>query len=94
MVNQSDNSIIALDSLDTLSFDQFGRDPERDIICVAPVRTMVHREEEIDLTRRVRKVEEVDTSPVCPVRSTQITKVYQKEGYQAESITAQSRVSE
>lgn len=37
------------------------------VVCVAPVRTMVRREEEITIIRRVRKVEEVDASPACPV---------------------------
>ncbi len=42
------------------------------IVCVAPVRTVVRREEEITLIRRVRKVEEIDASPACPVNTTQI----------------------
>lgn len=66
---------ITLSNLDSLTFDQFGRDPNRDIVCVAPVRTMVRREEEIILIRRVRKVEEVDASPTCPTGSTQATEV-------------------
>ncbi|MEM7794817.1 MAG: hypothetical protein AAF579_10235 [Cyanobacteria bacterium P01_C01_bin.118] len=87
MTNQSENNIIALGNLDALSFDQFRRDPSRDIVCVAPVRSMVHREEEVTLVRRVRKVEEVDASPACPVSATQITKVYQ-----AEDVIAQTQV--
>ena len=89
MVSQGDGSIIDLDSLDTLSFDQFGRDPSQDVMCIAPARTMVLREEEIALVHHhVHKEEEVDASPACPVNSTQITKVYQGEG-----LAAQSRVS-
>lgn len=36
------------------------------VVCVAPIRTMIRREEEIVLIRRVRKVEEVEASPTCP----------------------------
>ncbi|MDB9527531.1 fibro-slime domain-containing protein [Oscillatoria sp. CS-180] len=42
------------------------------IVCVAPVRTIVRREEEITIVRRVRKVEEVDASPTCPMGTTPI----------------------
>ncbi|MEQ9551223.1 MAG: hypothetical protein RIM23_16625 [Coleofasciculus sp. G3-WIS-01] len=42
--------------LKSLSFDAFGRDPATDIVCVTPVRTIVRREEEIVLIRKVRKV--------------------------------------
>ncbi|MEM9088013.1 MAG: fibro-slime domain-containing protein, partial [Cyanobacteria bacterium P01_F01_bin.53] len=42
------------------------------IVCVAPVRTIVRREEEITIVRRVRKVEEVDASPTCPVGATPV----------------------
>jgi len=69
MYNKSDGSIVPGD-IEALSFDSFDRDPERDIVCVAPVRTIVRREEEILLIRRVRKVEEVDAGPACPVAST------------------------
>ncbi|MEM6452915.1 MAG: hypothetical protein AAF703_21685 [Cyanobacteria bacterium P01_D01_bin.105] len=72
------NGGLVLNNLDALSFDSFGRDPNRDIVCVAPVRTMVRREEEIVLIRRVRKVEEVDASPTCPVGSTQMSQVQQE----------------
>ncbi len=66
MYNKSDGSIIPVD-IEALSFDSFERDRNRDIVCVAPVRTIVRREEEILLIRRVRKVEEVDAAPACPV---------------------------
>ncbi|MDB9527533.1 hypothetical protein PN498_16160 [Oscillatoria sp. CS-180] len=56
--------------LDQLSFSQFERNPATDIVCVAPVRTLVRREEEIVLIRRVRKVEEVEASPTCPTGTT------------------------
>jgi hypothetical protein len=55
-----------------LSFDSFERNPQQDIVCVAPVRTIVRREEEITIIRRVRKVEEIDVSPACPTNTTQL----------------------
>ena len=61
-----------INNWDQLTFDQFGRNPATDIICVAPVRTMIRREEEIVLIRRVRKVEEVDASPTCPTGTTPV----------------------
>ncbi len=66
MYNQANGSIIPVD-IDALSFDSFDRDRNRDIVCVAPVRTIVRREEEVLLIRRVRKVEEVDAGPACPI---------------------------
>lgn len=65
-------------NLDALSFDSFGRNPQSDIVCVTPVRTIVRREEEIVLIRRVRKVEEIDASPACPVNSRQVMAVEQE----------------
>jgi hypothetical protein len=56
--------------IETLSFDSFPRNPDTDIVCVAPIRTIVRREEEIVLIRRVRKVEEYDASLACPVTTT------------------------
>ena len=56
-----------------LSFDSFGRDPQRDIVCVSPVRTIVRREEEIILVRKIRKVEEIDASPSCPANTAEIS---------------------
>ncbi|NET37067.1 MAG: hypothetical protein F6K19_34420 [Cyanothece sp. SIO1E1] len=56
-----------------LTFEQFGRNPATDVVCVAPVRTIVRREEEIILIRRIRKVEEIDASPTCPVNTTQVS---------------------
>ncbi len=55
-----------------LSWDNFPRNPQTDIVCISPVRTIVRREEEIVIVRKVRKVEEVDASPACPVNSTQV----------------------
>jgi len=66
MYNQANGSIIPVD-IEALSFDSFDRDRNRDIVCVAPVRTIVRREEEVLLIRRVRKVEEVDAGPACPI---------------------------
>lgn len=65
-------------NIDALNFDSFGRNPLSDIVCVAPVRTIVRREEEIVLIRRVRKVEEIDASPACPVNSRQVVSVEQE----------------
>jgi len=66
MMNQS--NLVPMD-IDALRFDDFPRNPQADIVCVAPVRTIIRREEEILLIRRVRKVEEVEASPACPVTS-------------------------
>lgn len=85
MTNPSSESIVAISNLDTLSFDQFERDPDRDIVCVAPARAMVRREEEITLLRRVHKLEEVDASSACPVNSTHVTKIYQERGAATEA---------
>jgi hypothetical protein len=69
--NSNHNQLVAI-NLDALSFDSFQRNPHHDIVCGAPVRTVVRREEEIILIRKVRKVEEIDASPACPVNTTQI----------------------
>ncbi len=45
----------------------------RDIVCVTPVRTIVRREEEITIIRKVRKVEEIDASPACPINTNQVS---------------------
>ena len=45
----------------------------QDIICVTPVRTVIRREEEITLIRKIRKVEEIDASPACPTNTNQVT---------------------
>lgn len=70
MYSQSNGQIIPQDVY-ALSFDSFDRDPSRDIVCVAPVRTVIRREEEILLTRRIRKVEDIDAGPACPVTQRQ-----------------------
>lgn len=54
--------------------------PVERIVCVAPVRTIIRREEEIVIVRRVRKVEEVDASPACPVDTTQVSPGQQEDG--------------
>lgn len=74
-------------NIDSLSFDSFDRNPHTDIVCVSPVRTVVRREEEIVLIRRVRKVEEIDASPACPVNTTQMAQT--EEG--ATTYTAQTQ---
>jgi hypothetical protein len=68
MSDQSNPSIIPAD-ISALSFDSFGRDPRRDVVCLAPIRTIIRREEEITLVRKVRKVEEIDAGLACPVTS-------------------------
>ncbi|WAL61130.1 hypothetical protein [Thermocoleostomius sinensis] len=55
--------------ISTLSFDSFGRDARRDVVCLAPIRTVIRREEEITLVRKVRKVEEIDAGLSCPISS-------------------------
>jgi hypothetical protein len=70
---KSDSGKLVSLNIESLSFDSFGRNPGNDIVCVAPVRTIVRREEEIVLIRRVRKVEEIDASPACPVNTTQLS---------------------
>ncbi len=59
--------------LDSLSFDSFDRNAERDIVCLSPIRTVIRREEEILLIRRVRKVEEIDATPACPINTSQVS---------------------
>ncbi|MBD2093408.1 hypothetical protein H6F67_26540 [Microcoleus sp. FACHB-1515] len=63
------NGYIIPSDINSLSFDSFGRDARRDVVCLAPIRTMIRREEEIILVRKVRKVEEVDAGLSCPVTS-------------------------
>lgn len=83
MNSNSGNKLITLDP-NSLSFNQFSRNPSMDIVCVAPIRTVVRREEEITIVRRVRKVEDVDASPACPVNSIQ-TNGAQLDGTPAQS---------
>jgi fibro-slime domain-containing protein len=61
-----------VDPLIPVPIDPWIRDPQRDIVCVAPIRTIVRREEEIVLIRRVRKVEEVEAGPACPTNTVQV----------------------
>ncbi len=74
MSEQNKGQIIP-SNLDALHFDSFSRDPNMDIVCVTPVRTIVRREEEIVLIRKIRKVEEIDASPACPINTTQVSGV-------------------
>lgn len=55
--------------IERLSFDSFERNPARDVVCLAPIRTIIRREEEITLVRRVRKVEEIDAGVACPTNT-------------------------
>jgi hypothetical protein len=66
MYNKTNGQIIP-QNISDLSFDSFERDSSRDIVCVAPVRTIIRREEEVLLVRRVRKVEDIDAGPACPI---------------------------
>lgn len=75
--NSKQSQIVPM-NIDALSFDSFGRNPRLDIVCVSPVRTVVRREEEILLIRRVRKVEEIDAGLACPVNSVQMSQVEQE----------------
>jgi len=74
--NSKPNYLVAT-NIDSLSFESFERNPQMDIVCVSPVRTIVRREEEILLIRRVRKVEEIDASPSCPTNSVQTSQAQQ-----------------
>jgi hypothetical protein len=73
MMSSDSSNRVSLD-VDSLTFDSFGR-TSQDVVCMVPVRTIVRREEEIILIRRVRKVEEIDASPACPVNTTQLSDV-------------------
>jgi len=64
-------------SIPDIKFDDFERNPATDIVCFAPIRTVIRREEEITIIRRVRKVEEVDASPACPINTMQWSPVQQ-----------------
>ena len=86
--NSKNHQIIPTD-LESLSFDSFERS-SWDIVCVAPVRTIVRREEEIVLIRRVRKVEEIDASPACPINSVQVSGVQ----YEDQSTSYEEKKSE
>lgn len=73
----ADSSVISpklaqVPSLQNLSGIWDIRNPQTDIICVSPIRTIIRREEEIVLIRRVHKVEEIDASPTCPANSIQV----------------------
>ncbi|MBV9389698.1 MAG: hypothetical protein JOZ78_25020 [Chroococcidiopsidaceae cyanobacterium CP_BM_ER_R8_30] len=70
--NQDNRQMVGFD-LNSLSFDSFERSAERDIVCLSPIRTVIRREEEILLIRRVRKVEEIDASPACPINTSQVS---------------------
>jgi hypothetical protein len=68
MSEQTNSYIVPMD-INALSFDSFGRDASRDVVCLAPIRTVIRREEEITLVRKVRKVEEIDAGLSCPATS-------------------------
>lgn len=72
--NQDNRQMVGFD-LNSLSFDSFERNAERDVVCLSPIRTVIRREEEILLIRRVRKVEEIDASPACPINTSQVSPV-------------------
>ncbi len=68
-MSEQTNSYIVPTDINALSFDSFGRDASRDVVCLAPIRTVIRREEEITLVRKVRKVEEIDAGLSCPATS-------------------------
>lgn len=68
---------VDISNWDTPEIWQVGR--ERDVVCVAPVRSIIRREEEITLIRKVRKVEEIDATTSCPINTTQISPVQQQD---------------
>lgn len=72
MSDQTNSYIIPVD-INALSFDSFGRDSQRDVVCLSPIRAIIRREEEITLVRKVRKVEEVDAGLSCPATSQTMT---------------------
>jgi tetratricopeptide (TPR) repeat protein len=63
--------------VNSLNFDSFTR-TSWDVVSVAPVRTIVRREEEITLIRRVRKTEETEAHPSCPMNTSQLEQVPKK----------------
>jgi hypothetical protein len=68
-MSEQTNAYIVPGDINALSFDSFGRDASRDVVCLAPIRTVIRREEEITLVRKVRKVEEIDAGLSCPTSS-------------------------
>ncbi len=64
-------------TLKDITFDSFERS-SWDTVHVAPTRTIVRREEEITLIQRVRKTEEANANPRCPMNTSQIEQVSQK----------------
>ncbi len=51
------------------NFDSFAPNLQTDIVCVAPIRTIVRGDDEIVLIRKVRKVEETDSRQSIQVDS-------------------------
>jgi hypothetical protein len=72
--NQDNRQMVGFD-LNSLSFDSFERSAERDVVCLSPIRTIIRREEEIVIIRKVRKVEEIDVSPACPINTSQVSPI-------------------
>jgi hypothetical protein len=72
-MSEQTNAYIIPGDINALSFDSFGRDASRDVVCLAPIRTVIRREEEITLVRKVRKVEEIDAGLSCPTASVAIS---------------------
>lgn len=68
-MSEQQNGYVIPTDISSLSFDSFGRDARRDVVCLAPIRTVIRREEEIVLVRKVRKVEEIDAGLSCPINS-------------------------
>jgi fibro-slime domain-containing protein len=73
VVEDAQGGYVATKPQDTVQIrDAFSFGTAERIVCVAPIRTIIRREEEITIIRRVRKVEEIDISPTCPVNTTQV----------------------
>ena len=45
-MSEQTNAYIIPTDISALSFDSFGRDPRRDVVCLSPIRTIIRREEE------------------------------------------------
>lgn len=73
VIEEAQGSYAATKAQDTIHIrDVFSFGTAERTVCVAPIRTIIRREEEITIVRRVRKVEDVDVSATCPINTTQV----------------------
>jgi fibro-slime domain-containing protein len=73
VVEDTQGAYVTTKAQDTIHIrDAFAFGTAERIVCVAPIRTIIRREEEITIVRRVRKVEEIDLSATCPINTTQV----------------------